>query len=128
MVTAALVFATLAALLHIFIFVLESLLWETPTARKVFGTSTEESHATREMAFNQGFYNLFLAVITLVGVIAHATGSTSVGAALTIAGIASMAGAALVLFIWSPDKRSAALKQGILPLVGLILFVIALAA
>lgn len=128
MTTAGLVLATLAALLHVFIFVLESVLWETPSARKVFGTGTDEAHATREMAFNQGFYNLFLALVTLVGVVLHAAGATAAGTALVLAGTASMSGAALVLFVWSPDKRPAALKQGTLPLLGLLALVVGLAA
>ena len=128
MLVAALVLATLAALLHVFIFALESVLWETPNAQKVFGMGTEEAHATREMAFNQGFYNLFLALVTLVGVVLLASGTSGAGTALVIAGLASMAGAALVLFVWSPDKRSAATKQGTLPVLGLALLLIAAVA
>ena len=128
MVIVGLVLATLAALLHVFIFTLESVLWETPPAQKVFGMGTDEAHATREMAFNQGFYNLFLAIQTIVGVILWAAGSTAAGVALVIAGIASMTLAAVVLFVWSPDKRSAAVKQGTLPLLGLIALVIGLVA
>lgn len=54
MVIAGLVFAGLAALLHVFIFYLESMAWTT-RARAVFGTTAQEAEATREMAFNQGF-------------------------------------------------------------------------
>lgn len=126
MITLGLLLAVLAALLHVFIFVLESFLWKTPRAQKVFGIGTEEAHATREMAFNQGFYNLFLALIALVGVVLFLSGATGAGTALVAAGTASMSGAALVLFVASPDKRSAAVKQGTLPLLGLLALVIGL--
>ena len=118
--------AALAAALHVFIFYLESLAWTTGRARAVFGTSEEEATATRELAFNQGFYNLFLAVVAGIGIVAWAAGSAVVGASLTLAGVGSMAAAALVLFLSSPDKRPAAVKQGTLPLLALVALVPAL--
>jgi putative membrane protein len=51
----------LIAVLHLYILVLEMLLWETPRARKAFGTTAEFARATRVMAANQGLYNGFLA-------------------------------------------------------------------
>ncbi|QXT64297.1 DUF1304 domain-containing protein [Tessaracoccus palaemonis] len=121
-----LVLAALAAALHVFIFYLESLAWTTARARAVFGTSEEEAAATRELAFNQGFYNLFLAAVTGIGIVAWAAGSGVVGASLMLAGIGSMAAAALVLFLSSPDKRPAAVKQGTLPLLAVVVLVLAL--
>lgn len=127
MIVASLIFASLAALLHVYIFALESLLWTAPRTRATFGTSTEEAAATKELAFNQGFYNLFLAVVTAAGVIAVAIGSTAVGAALIFAGIGSMVLAALVLLLSSPDKARAAITQGTLPLIGVVLLALGLA-
>ena len=69
--------AALAAALHVFIFYLESFAWTTK-ARTVFGTSEEDAINTKEMAFNQGFYNLFLAIVTIAGIIAY-PGSHAVG-------------------------------------------------
>jgi putative membrane protein len=106
-----LVLAALAAALHVYIFVLESVLWTTPRARSTFGTTAGEAEATREMAFNQGFYNLFLAIVTVVGIVAVTAGATAVGAALVFAGSGSMVAAALVLLLSSPAKRRAALIQ-----------------
>ncbi len=60
-------FSLLAALLHVYIWVLESFRWTEPATRKTFGTSEADAEITRPMAYNQGFYNLFLAIITLVG-------------------------------------------------------------
>ncbi|MBF4561311.1 DUF1304 domain-containing protein [Microbacterium sp. VKM Ac-2870] len=126
MVVVGLVLASIAALVHVFIFWLESIGWTSPRARATFGTTEEEALATREMAFNQGFYNLFLAVVVAVGVILFATGSTAAGAALVFAGAGSMAAAALVLLLSSPEKAGAALKQGTIPLLGVIALAIGL--
>ncbi|MEK7510995.1 MAG: DUF1304 domain-containing protein [Patescibacteria group bacterium] len=49
------------ALFHVFAFVMESVLWETPRARRIFNTTPETARATRVLALNQGVYNLFLA-------------------------------------------------------------------
>ena len=61
MAIAALVFAALAALVHVYIWVLESMLWTAPRTRAAFGTTEEEAATTKLLALNQGFYNLFLA-------------------------------------------------------------------
>lgn len=114
MILAGLVLAALAAALHVFIFYLESFAWTT-RARGVFGTSAEEAEATRELAFNQGFYNLFLAIAVFVGIAAFALGSDTVGATLVLVGAGSMLAASLVLLLSSPDKAAAAVKQGTLP-------------
>ena len=67
MITAALVFAGLAGLLHVYIFTMESLTWTSKRTRAAFGTTPEEAETTKLLAFNQGFYNLFLAIVTGVG-------------------------------------------------------------
>jgi putative membrane protein len=53
--------AFLVALIHVYIFVLESFLWTKPRGLKVFRMDAAKAEATRVLAFNQGFYNLFLA-------------------------------------------------------------------
>lgn len=126
MVVAALVLAALAALLHVFIFHLESIAWTGPQARATFGTTPEEAEITRPLAFNQGFYNLFLAIVTGIGIGFVAADRDDVGAALVLAGVGSMLAAAVVLFLSSPDKRPAALKQGTLPLLAVVLLVLGL--
>ena len=126
MVIVGLVLASLAALLHVFIFWLESFAWTSPRARATFGTSEADAQATREMAYNQGFYNLFLAILVAVGVVFFATGATAAGAALVFAGAGSMTAASLVLLLSSPDKASAALKQGVIPTLGVVALAIGL--
>ena len=96
MITAGLVFTALAALLHVYIFVMESWTWTSPRTRATFGTTPEEAETTKLLAFNQGFYNLFLAIVSGVGIAAMGMGHKSVGSALIFAGVGSMAAAAVV--------------------------------
>ena len=127
MFIAALVLAGLAAVLHIIIFEMESISWTGARARAAFGMDEHEAEATREMAFNQGFYNLFLAIAVALGIVLYAAGHTAVGATLVLTGAGSMAAAALVLLLSSPDKASAALKQGLAPALGVIALALGLA-
>jgi putative membrane protein len=126
MITAGLIFAGLAAALHVYIFVLESFQWTAPRTRATFGTTPEEAETTKLLAFNQGFYNLFLAIVTAVGVAVMSSGGIAVGAALVFAGVGSMLAAALVLIVSSPDKARSAVTQGALPLVAVVLLAIGL--
>ena len=127
----ALVAACLAALLHVYIFVLESVLWTTPRVRATFGiTDDAQAEHTRPMAFNQGFYNLFLALVTLVGVVLLVigvlrVGGSSAGVALLVAGTGSMLAAALVLLLSDRTKARPAVVQGTLPLVALLALLVA---
>lgn len=122
MIYALTIFTLLAIALHIFIWYLEAFAWETK-ATKVFGHSVTDAQNTKEIAFNMGFYNLFLAIIAALGLIMFLSDATSVGIALIAAGLGSMFAAALLLFFTSPNKRSAALKQGFFPFLGLLFLV-----
>ena len=121
MIYAGLIFAGLAALLHVYIWVMESLTWTSARTRATFGISEEEAVATKELAFNQGFYNLFLAIVTAVGLVLGAFEYYDAALALIFAGTGSMLAAALVLLVSSPDKARAAITQGILPLIAIVL-------
>jgi putative membrane protein len=79
------------------------------------------------LAFNQGFYNLFLAIITVTGIVIGVLEYKGVGLALILAGTGSMLAAAVVLLLSSPDKARAAVTQGILPLVAVVLLVVSVA-
>lgn len=119
------IFAGLAAAVHVYIFVLESILWTAPKTRATFGVkSEEEAITTQPLAFNQGFYNLFLAIVSAVGIVIAATGSASVGIALVMAGTGSMVAAGLVLILSSPDKARAAVVQMLFPVIAVVLLVI----
>lgn len=127
MTVLAFVFAALAALLHVWIFVMESVRWEHPSTRRTFQMSATEAAATREMAFNQGFYNLFLALMTLVGLVLLGSDETAAGRVLVLAGCGSMLGAAIVLVARSPERLRAGLAQGTAPFLAVV-FVILSAA
>jgi len=127
MLIAGSVFAVLAALLHVYIFVMESLTWTSPRTRATFGTTEQEAQTTKLLAFNQGFYNLFLAIVTASGAVFIATGCTAVGVALVLAGVGSMFAAAVVLLASSPDKARSAVIQGLFPLIAIVLVVVGVA-
>lgn len=126
MLIAASILTGLAALIHVYIFYMESLAWTGKRTRATFGLTEEQARSTQEMAFNQGFYNLFLAIAVFVGLVYLALWNPAVGATLVFVGAGSMVAAAVVLFVFSADKRAAALKQGVIPALGLIALVLAL--
>lgn len=119
MLTTALVFAGLAALVHVYIFWLEALAFAT-AGRKVFGIGAEDAQTVSPWAYNQGFYNLFLAVGTGVG-IALAGENRDASLALVAMGTWSMVAAALVLITSDGSKARGAVIQGLFPLIALLL-------
>ncbi|MEV7873685.1 DUF1304 domain-containing protein [Microbacterium sp. NPDC089188] len=124
----ALAFAGLAALLHVYIFVLESVRWTRPQTWKVLGIADQRAaEITKPMAYNQGFYNLFLAIGAAVGVvlwIVNGTGDVA-GRTLLIFSLGSMLAAALVLVTSGRKYLRPAAIQGTLPLLGLVLTILA---
>jgi putative membrane protein len=123
--------AALAALLHVYIFVMESVQWTVPRVWKTFGlASQEDAEKTRSMAYNQGFYNLFLAIGAALGVILFWVGGPGsvaevAGRTLALFSLGSMAAAALVLITTGRRYLRPALIQGTLPLIGFVLFIFA---
>lgn len=117
MLTAAAVFAALAALLHVYFWVLESVTFTTK-GRKVFGVAAEDVEAVTPWALNQGYYNLFLASGTLIGV-GLTVADCRWGLPLVVFGTATMLGAALVLIATDRRMLKGALVQGTFPLVAL---------
>ena len=124
-------FGSLAALLHVYIFVMESVQWSQPRIWKRFGVPDQPTaDATKPMAYNQGFYNLFLATGAIIGIVLFWAGGA--GAAGEIAGrtlvlftLGSMVAAALVLLTTGMKYLRPALIQGTLPLIGFVLFLLA---
>ena len=117
-----LILAALAGLLHVFIFILESLRWEESATRKTFGTTPEQAAMTKQLAYNQGFYNLFLALGAFAG-IAFAFWP-AVSTTLLVVSLGSMVAAAIVLVSNDHSKVRAALIQGTIPLVALLLLAV----
>jgi len=116
----ATVFAALAALLHVYIFVMESVQWTQPKVWKRFGVADQAAaEITKPMAYNQGFYNLFLAIGVVIGIVLFYAGG---GIALVLFALGSMVGAALVLVTTGLKYVRPALIQGTLPLIAFVLF------
>jgi putative membrane protein len=126
MLGAGMVFAGIASLVHVYIFVLESVRWTEPRTRAIFSTTRAEAETTQLLAYNQGFYNLFLALMTMVGIVISATSSKPVGSALILAGTGSMLAASLVLVTSSPGKVRSALIQGTAPALAVVTTLIGL--
>src|SRR5690606_20814698 len=121
-------FAAAAAAFHVFIFSLESLRWTEPATCKIFGVASEKDAVTmKSLAFNQGFYNLFLALTTLVGIALLLAGLSTVGLTLVFAGTAMMLAAAFVLVLADRTKARAATLQGGLPLLAVVFLAAAVA-
>ena len=127
MILASLVFALLAALLHVYIFNLESFTWTRPATWQRFGLASQaDAETTRPMAYNQGFYNLFLAVGALIGAGCVAFGGAGTSAAvagwtLILSSCGAMLLAALVLGLSGRKYLRAAATQGTLPLLAAVL-------
>ncbi|GAA3591385.1 DUF1304 family protein [Klugiella xanthotipulae] len=117
--------ATLAAALHILIFYMESIAWTKPSVWKRFGIATqEEAETTSKIAFNQGFYNLFLAIGALLGVILYGSGVTGAGLALALFSVGSMLAASVVLVATGKKYIRAAAIQGTFPLITVVLLLL----
>ncbi len=100
MLIAATIVGVLAVLFHVAAFVLESVLWTRPAVYGRFNiASAADAQTIRPMAYNQGFYNLALAVGVAIGlVLLSAEGDTLiVGKTLVVFGTACMSVAGLVL-------------------------------
>jgi len=122
------VFVGIAGLVHVAIFVFESVLWNRPSTWKRFGIKSQaDAEVLRPMAYNQGFYNLFLALGAGAGLVMLAPSNvTQAGAALSIFVLLSMLLAAAVLVFSNPKLVRAAAFQGAAPLIGLIFLIIAI--
>ena len=122
------IFVGIAGLIHVFIFLLESLLWNRPSTWKRFGVKTQqEAEILRPMAYNQGFYNIFLALGAGAGLVMLASSNVQqAGAALSIFVLLSMLLASIVLLFSNAKLARAAALQGTAPLIGLIFLIVAI--
>ena len=82
------------AVLHVWILIMEMVLWETPRVRRAFGTSEEFATATKVLAANQGLYNGFLAAGLVFGVVQGEAGRGVVAFFLVCVVVAGLYGAA----------------------------------
>jgi putative membrane protein len=125
MIVAGLVVAGIAAAIHVYIFYVESFAWTSETVRATLDTTAEQAEATKEMAYNQGFYNLFLAIGTFVGIalLGGAGGADLVvaGKAMMLLTTGSMALAGVVLLTTGRHYLRAAAIQFIPAAAGFVL-------
>jgi putative membrane protein len=119
MPTITLALAGLAGLLHAYFFVLETLVFRSRGYR-VFGVPKADVETVAFSMYNQGFYNLFLGLGVLVGVVGSWRGWDPQGSTLVGYGCLFMVGASLVLVAAKPAMARGAAIQGVLPLLALI--------
>jgi putative membrane protein len=113
--------AVVAALIHVWFFVLESLWFMRPTVWRRFGLASEaDARIVRSFAYNQGFYNLFLAVGVALGLGVAASGDLVAGRAIVLFACGSMVAAGLVLVLHNAAFLRAAAIQAVPPLVAIL--------
>jgi putative membrane protein len=124
----AAVLALLSAVLHVMIFAMEAVLFRRPDVYTRFATRPEDVDAVAPWAFNQGFYNLFLAVGAAVGAgLALVEGTRDTGLALVLLACGSMLAAAVVLALTDRRMLRAAATQGTVPLLAVVAALVVLA-
>jgi putative membrane protein len=102
------------AVIHVYVFCLESILWGKPKTNRVFGVTDANAQVMRSAMFNQGFYNLFLAVALLMGFFWSSQPGNEIQAqTLKDYAALSILGAALVLWLSEPKLLRAVMIQGL---------------
>ncbi|MFL6120037.1 DUF1304 family protein [Actinophytocola sp.] len=96
--------ALVAALVHLWIFTMESVRFRRPDVHAMFEVRAADLAAVRPWAFHQGCYNALLALQTLAGVAAVHLGATAAGRALVLAAGASMLAASAALVAFDPRR------------------------
>jgi putative membrane protein len=122
-----LVFAVMAAVLHLAFFVLESVLFRMPVGRRIFGVRPENDSAPlRLFAVNQGVYNLGLAIVVLVGIVLVLSHEWwGFGLIIVITGCSLMVLAGIALAVTAPKRMlPIALAQGGVPLLAITALVL----
>ncbi|MEE1788370.1 DUF1304 domain-containing protein [Streptomyces sp. SP17BM10] len=114
------VFAMLAAAVHIIAWPLESFLYGHPRVRFLLTGSTADAPEVRVWRFNVGFYNLFLALGLVAGlVLLHSRHDTAGRAMITYVSAFMIAGG-VILFVSEPKVWRGALAQALPPVVVLL--------
>lgn len=109
-------FVILVAILHCLFFKLESIDFMKEKVLKRFGLSIEQGRIVKIWAFNQGFYNLFLAI----GLFYSIWVGDLVGLYLARYILIFIVAAGVVLIISSPKKYKAGMIQLVPALLGFI--------
>lgn len=116
-----LVFATIAGFIHVLFFLMESVFWMHPKVHKGFGIKTlAEAEQFKLSFFNQGFYNLFLAMGIFAADYLLFSGYFIAGKTLLLFCCASMFSASIVLLVSKPGMLRGVFIQGLAPLVAIL--------
>jgi len=117
----AIIAAILAAAIHGWFFIMESVWFMRPSVWSRFGIRNADDAATvRSFAFNQGFYNLFLAAGVAIGLVLIVTGNVPAGRAIVLFACGSMVAAGSVLYLYNSSFLRAAAIQVVPPLVAIV--------
>ena len=103
---------------HVYAFLLESIWWTSRKAHKVFGVREEDAGKVATFAYNQGFYNLLLALSSAYGyyLMFFSKEKVDFGAGLLCASSIVQAGAGIVLVSTGGAKYiPVACMQGLAP-------------
>ncbi len=102
---AAQLIVALVGLIHVYIFALETFLWERPAGLRAFAMTRERAADTKVLAINQGVYNGFLAAGLFWGLSQGADGADVQAFFLICVFVAGVVGAATfsrkILFVQS---------------------------
>lgn len=106
--------ALIIAAIHVYITVLEMLLWDKPRGRRVFRTTAEFATQTKALALNQGLYNGFLAAGIVVGLLlGNIQLTVFIVACVLVAGIVGfLSGIKTALYVQSIPATLALLALG----------------
>jgi putative membrane protein len=108
------VFALIAAVVHLFVWPLESFLYGRHAWVREFLTgSTSDAPEVRLWRFNVGFYNLFLALGMIAGFVAVHLGHETAGRTLVLYLAAFMVAGGITLFVSAPKLWRGALGQAV---------------
>ncbi len=120
----AITFMGITTLLHIFFFKLESIDFMKPEVLGRFGLTPAAGGYVKTWAYNQGFYNLFLAIGLIYAIFLYmrndAIRARAVGGFISL----MIVGAGVVLFISAPLKVIPALAQALPALLAFIFMTI----
>lgn len=121
MPTISIAFAAIAGAIHVIFFLMESVFWMNPKVHRGFGIkNVSEAEQFKLSFFNQGFYNLFLALGTFAGVYFLQSEDITAGKTLLLFCCASMFSASIVLLVSKPNMLRGVFIQGLAPLAALL--------
>lgn len=111
---------SLAAVIHIGYFIVESFLLQNVKNSHLLKIKPSDHQAIKVWAFNQGFYNLALALQMIIGLMYVLKGEPKTAGLLVGLSGLTMIMAGVVLFFSAPQLRRGALMQILPPLLGFL--------